>query len=319
MLPYRVRDKIFLRNREEQYLVYDGSHGTPDRFYMSSERAKKIGDLINNFEIRYLIITMPGLILVNVGTINQIKEGIWYAHHTERQDQPIDFIHLCSREGNSISFKIRFLYSDLSLTFIKFNKNKFRTTLSTITQGNEIITLPLTSLHTHKKDNVRLTFKDANNRIYSLTIVETYFDARLRSSLVNGIGSDCTEIILMNSYLNSNNDLICGAATLGDVLKVKHDVVLRTNRMLDFFEVKNGIISTENIADNVDNFYAHAHNGTITYYFIRGDQLFSMNNISKSKSLLMGIGASEIKFPTESHYDAQLTSIPGRVKSAYKR
>jgi len=341
MIVYRDRDQLFLSNEEGnehvRHLVYDGAEGNPERFYF----AKTKTEVITN--IYYLIIIKLGLILLNIGTLDQIKQCVWYSHYTNRLDDPIDFI-LKKSYKNRKKFTIIFLYSDLRITTIISRDGVFSETdedgiallkpnfddkYDGYGEGlieNGTIKLPLAQIYGNGQHLIFSVKNQDDNRTYSITVTKSGLVLNTTYVKYDEIDdhAELVEIVGRNR-LYFNKKFLTNTCDVENVLKAHYRpiIILKDNGALEFTTLYTGEIGKViNKIDDVDNFYISINNYNI--YIIVKDQLLVSSireNTHNNKDLrlddfkvLIDEGASNIKFPTESYYDAMILQSEIRSK-----
>jgi len=323
MILFRIGNELYLLDGTPytgdkiSYLVYDGVHGDPDNFYFFNSYIKE-----ELKTLYYLIIIKSGLILINYGTIDQIKKGVWYAHHHERHDVPVD---LCfyNLVPDNMNFVILLLYSDLAFTEIRLMNDEFNISHQNNylpIEGNDEVNLPVTTLHKKMKESAFFIVKDASGKI--LSIQHELQNPRLNVLIMDDYPEPNREIVEVTKYascLYSNGNFFNGEKIFADVIKADINIILRGNNNLEYYENdRNNEKIVVAVVDNVDNFYRHISRENFAHYILRNDQLLSAS-VHSNWQVLIEEGASEILFPTESYYDSQLVPIHRQAKSAYKR
>lgn len=256
---------------------------------------------------------------MNIGTIDQIKKSIWHAHHTRRIDNPIDF-----NTNVEDNVSLRFLYSDLTFTVINFLKDGFEILhqgdISSLTFSNLIpktdeVILPLITLYGQNEYQFNVREEDSNkSRIFT---INSGVEPTLKLQPGNNKATEhpgLIEITTKQCYLYSNNDLYLRGLMIGGVAKPSSEVILKTDKTLNFITTTNKEVIVNSRIKNVDNFYINNFSQVI--YIIRGDQLLCSNGknemdlragrterAERSWVVLMDKGASKIRFTTESYYD----------------
>jgi len=350
MIVYKIGDELFLQDEinpnSEPYLVYDGSYGSPDNFYLRSgyvneEREDEEEEDDDGEEIFYLTIIKSGMILVNIGSLDKVREAIWYSYNTNRGDDPIGYIVNTEYRDENEYPTIRFLYSDLSFIVVEFfednpnaidqdgiltsiytdRKSRGRSGQKAIENGT--IKLPLITLYNYE-DNRQLIVKGFNGKYYYASI-EYNGSPRVVLNNLDGIPANVIEMN-GNAYLFEDNKAIIDGVTFKNVVKINSlpVIVLKTDGRLEFITInRNKSLSVNLTIENVDNFYI---SGEGVICIVKDDQLLSDLLVSSTLArtedkwrVLLESGASELKFPTESYYDYRIIPVFKRVKSSLKK
>jgi len=319
MLLTREGDCLFLYTLEDEehtkIMVYDGSQGTPNRFYFISD-----GSMISRcLKSAYFVIINPGLIMMK-----DINDAEWRIHKTDRDDEPIDLYVI----EDCINDSMNFLYSDMSTITIDLTDIEYRIThldgisilgnseINVEINGTKqyfrsdemirrgIITLPLHTLYNGGCNNNFLVKSD-NDRLLELYLRKHENNYVL---LVYNIGSRCE----MDNIISISHNCCCTLRNDGllfsyfnlyeGVVKRDHRVsmILFENGDVKSFDFTSNKYEVE-IAENVSNFYASPKSQIL--YIIRGNELLYSIALSEFKLVT---DASNIRFPTNSYYDCQL-------------
>jgi len=336
MIIYRIGDELFLQDGNPDtednvpYLIYDGSYGRPHKFFFFLKTFRKQR---RSYTIFYVVISMPGSVLVNAGTIFQLKLSTWYEHQTDRNDEPIDFNIEDNIEDQQEYPSLRFLYSDLTFTVIQFLEGDefdvfHQDDLSTITfdQGISLdqIQLPISKVY-NRYNSFSMIREAGRGGIYNINVMNRTNLYLWKLSEMEGVDEESTEdnrlidMISTRTNLYSNGDLSYGGMLIEGVVKAKFDVILRDDKILQFIRKDGDQITTILEIGNVGNFYIYRRSSII--YIVKDDQLLSstLGNIKRDWNVLLEDGASNIRFTTESYYDEQLAIVFSQVKSARKR
>jgi len=337
MILYRIESKLFLSakvdDRREITQVYDDNDNEmiPSRFYIKSAVVfKKYYDNSNDNsnddggKTIFLVVLLPGVIMINVGCYNKVKEGIWLPFYTEKDDVPIDF--MVKLDGFSKSLLvIKFLYSDLSFSVIIFEEGIPKLYSSDKASNTSKIVAPIRSLNIRNSWDDAPIVVDSENVIhsiamtrcddgYNLRLLSVSNNKRNHEAKIIGGGNGCIFL------LYSDGLLISKEFELEDVIKTSDNIALRSNNLLVKFDRKSG--EETFVADGVTNFFYDIAGYEV--YMIKNDQLIHKSfpylfDQEEDDEIVLDKDASEIRFPTTSHYDVMLNSSRSSIKSAMIR
>jgi len=330
MILYRLGNQLFLSSlineKREITQVYSSNEGTLGRFRVLT---KSDGEAM----VIYLIILQPGIIMINAGSYDKVKEGEWLSLNTGRDDLPIDCMISPGSYGSLSIFSasISFLYSDLSFSAICYKYGKLKLYKYARTQEVENIITPIRSLGNrnynrgYKYDIESMTIVDDDSKIYDIAIIWNKYGHNLRSIAISPklpphegkiIGGNGVDFLLY-----SDGDLVFKDIILKDVIKIFCTGVLRSNGLLiDFFQEYN---EEYFLADGVTNFFCDYLAINDGFYMIKNDQLIYRPapyiRDDEDNEVIITSGAKKVKFPTNSYHDVMLNSNRSSTKSAAKR
>jgi len=359
MLLYRIGDELHLNlllrdtgeeaypNEEEAMkredsMIYDGSYGPPDRFYLSrviAAEAREGED--NDFfdtngleDIYCVVIYRPGMVLFNLGSYTKIKKSLWISYETEKLDYPIGYQFIIRFSENRSFIVVGFIYPDISMIIVELERDgSFEIVTTQALSENEIreqdLVLPLEFLQfrtRHRSFIVKDSKKPCD--AYSFEFAMSYEDDDSYSCAfdkIDKIRDANLDLIQINEHkynLYSDGHLeIEPLIGYKNISKVSDDgeLLLSEDTLMYMARHSKKWIVRDKISRVINFYYRNYGDGV---YLIHNDQLLlaDVGYLHKIRrhEVIIERNASQIKFPTNTKYDIDLNTS-SQTKSARKR